>query len=258
MKQTYLKVIVLLALFALPLSIVQAQKLSQPLGEEKISATLVMVDYAAQLPGADLADRYGFNSSIGGGILKKTSNNWVWGVDGHYLFGKYLRIDSLAGNIANNQGIIFDTQGYAADLSFSQRGFHVTAKMGKIIAFNPKNLNSGLLVMGGLGFLQHKLHIQIKEDKVPPLEGEYKKGYDRLTSGPSLTEFIGYIHLDKRKLLNFYIGAEFTQAFTTNQRAYFYDTNVIPSGTRTDLLFGIRVGWILPLYGKTDGDYYIN
>src|SRR5690554_7147117 len=73
------------------------------------------------------------------------------------------------------------------------------------------------------GYLWHKLRIETQEDEVPQLEGEYLKGYDRLTIGVNTSQFLGYNYMADRGILNFYAGVYFQQGFTRNQRELFWD-----------------------------------
>jgi hypothetical protein len=110
--------------------------------------------------------------------------------------------------------------------------------------------------MGGAGILQHKIHIENRSKSVPQLTGKYKQGYDRLSNGPALSETIGYMHLDKNRRINFFAAFDITQAFTKNRRALNFDTQTSETGYRLDLLFALRMGWILPLYAHSDSRFY--
>lgn len=222
-----------------------------------VPAVLVTMDYGLILPAGDMAKRFGMSSKVGGNILRKTKNNLLFGVDGYFLFGNLIAEDSLAINLINSDGFITGTDGQPADVNFFLRGFLTTLKMGKIFQLGgTKNPGSGLFVLGGLGFMQHKIHIDEKKQAVPQLQGDYKHGYDRLTNGPALQQNIGYIHLDNNRRVNFWVAFEAVQAFTKNQRAYNFDTKTSETGIRTDLLFGIRLGWILPLYASSSDRYF--
>ena len=76
------------------------------------------------------------------------------------------------------------------------------------------NSNSGILLMGGAGILQHKIRYEIPDNNAPQLSSEHKKGYDRLSNGPSISQFIGYVHFGNNRTINFHIGAEFTGSRT--------------------------------------------
>ncbi len=71
--------------------------------DSSASGFLVEASYAAQLPGGDLAKRFGFNNNIGLSLFYKTSNDWLLGIQGAYLFGNVLResniLDSTNGNL---------------------------------------------------------------------------------------------------------------------------------------------------------------
>jgi hypothetical protein len=83
------------------------------------------------------------------------------------------------------------------------------------------------------------------------------KGYDRLTNGLSLNQFIGYYHLSNNRLINFYIGAQGTEGITQSRREWNLDTQTHDTAKRLDMLFGLRAGWILNLYQRAPNDYYI-
>ncbi|MGB3617324.1 MAG: hypothetical protein WBA12_04345, partial [Catalinimonas sp.] len=72
-------------------------------------------------------------------------------------------------------------------------------------------------------------------------------GYDRLTAGPALVEQIGYLYLDKRRFLNFFFALEFTQGFTRSQRSWNFGA-ADASGGRFDVLSGVKIGLIVPIY----------
>lgn len=243
--------------FCLPNLLAQPAVVKPDSIEQATAATLFTTDYAFVFPAADMSKRFGSFSMIGGSILRKTNRNLLWGLQGHFLFGNKLKEDSLAINLVNSDGYITGADGLPANVNFSMRGFLLTFKVGKIFALNPqKNPNSGLFILGGVGLLQHKIHIEDRSKAVPQLSGKYKQGYDRLSKGPALSQSIGFINLDRQRLLNFFIALEMTQAFTKNSRALNFDTQTLEDKTRIDLLFGLRLGWILPIYSHSDSRYY--
>jgi hypothetical protein len=112
-----------------------------------------------------------------------------------------------------------------------------------------------MLNIGG-GMLQHKILIDNEDRNVPSISGDYKKGYDRLSNGFALREFIGYQFLSNYRLINFYAGVEFIQAWTKCRRIVNFDTMQRDLTKRHDLLIGIRVGWLLPIYNRMPDEYY--
>ena len=88
--------------------------------------------------------------------------------------------------------------------------------------------------------------------------GQYKNAYDRLTRGFSITEYIGYQYLSTDGNLNFNIGFEFNQAFTSGVRSVDFTTNELSPNGRKDFLSGFKVTWLIPLYSSSKGEqiYY--
>jgi hypothetical protein len=114
-----------------------------------------------------------------------------------------------------------------------------------------------MISIGG-GYLQHKIKLYDAQQKIAAIKGDLVYGYDRLTSGFSLKQFVGYLFLSENRFVNFYAGIESYQAFTKSVRKFNYDTGLPDTDGRVDLLTGIRLGWILPLYKKKPNEYYTN
>jgi hypothetical protein len=214
--------------------------------------------YGFFMPGGDLKDRFGNNSTVGATILYKTSGNWIYGLDWNFIFGNDIKEDSILNKISTSQGFVINGNGYPALITLYERGFLTSVKFGKIIPFNRKNLNSGLVLLGSVGLLQHKIRIENNEGDTYQVKGDYKKGYDRLTNGLSVSEYIGYMFYGKKNLINFYGGFEFTQAWTQNRRSINFDTQRKDQTKRLDLLYGVKVGWMIPFYSRSPQKYYYN
>lgn len=219
---------------------------------------LFNISYAAQFPGGDLSDRFGNNYNVGIGLDFITDqSNWIFGLESGMIFGSDVKIDVLA-NMRTPQGFIIGNDRVYADIQLRERGFYIGGLVGKLISLSEVNPRSGIRITLSAGLLQHKIRIQDDPVRgVAQLAPEYKKGYDRLTNGLALNEFIGYQLLSANKRINFYIGAEFTQGFTQSRRDFNFDTRSRDEGQRLDLLFGIRAGWVLPFYiGKSASQIY--
>jgi hypothetical protein len=205
------------------------------------------MSYAAQLPGGDLAKRFGFNSNIGLGVLYKTSKNWFYGAQGSFIFGNILKESGILDSIATDDGNIIANDGNYPQITYFERGYDVQLTVGKLFPFKKPNPNSGILVMMSGGYLRHHIKIEIQGGEyTPQLTGDYLNGYDRLTAGPCATEFVGYLYMGNHRIANFFAGFEFTQGFTKSLR-FDFDLQSQNTSLRYDLLNGFRVGWILPL-----------
>ena len=217
----------------------------------------VTVGYGYSTPSGDLANRFGNNGSIEVGFHIKDKKNWYYGVQFNYLFGNKVHEPNLLSNLLTSRGEILDEQGQIATMFIQERGFNVFLQGGKLFPVIGSNKNSGLLITGGIGLLQHKIRIEHQEAKITQLEGDYLKGYDRLTNGLSIHQFVGYYHLSNNRLVNFYMGAQATEGITQSRREWNLDTQTQDNSKRLDMLFGLRAGWILNLYQRAPNDYYI-
>jgi hypothetical protein len=216
----------------------------------------ISIGYGLSTPGGDLKDRFGITSMLSGNFIYKTSKNFIFGISGGFLFGDKVKEEGLLDAISTENDQVIGLDGLYADVRLFERGYHFSATVGKIFSFKKPNPNSGILISGGPGFIQHKIRIEDIGHNVPQLEKDYLKGYDRLTNGIELTEFIGYIYFGNRQLINFFAGIECIQAFTENRRDYNFNQEV-KEKKRVDLLYGIKAGWVLPLYKKKPAAYYL-
>lgn len=218
----------------------------------------VSISYASQWPALDMDERFGRNNNIGIGFHIKSKKNWYYGIQGTFLFGNKVKEPGLLSNLAIDEGFVLDNQGQLSKIAVQQRGFSVTLEGGKIFDIIGPNRNSGLLVMGGVGLLQHKIRLEHQENEITQLDGDYIKGYDRLSNGLMVHQFVGYFHMSNNRLINFFIGAEAWQGFTKSRRDLNFDTKLRDDKNRTDILFGLRAGWVLHLYQRSADEYYFN
>ncbi len=226
--------------------------------EEGVMIPAISVYYAYEFPGGDLAKRFGANNKVGAAFSLKFKNNWIVFLDGGYMFGENLKEEaySILDPLKTEVGQITSKFGTPGNVMMSERGYSIILKAGKILPFLQTNKNSGPLVMGGLGFLQHKIRIDNENNDISILTDEYKKGYDYLTNGIAFNEFIGYQHYANNKMMNFYIGVEFTQAFTKNRRGYNYNTMQYDNASRIELLYSLKLGMIVPFIRRTPKPFY--
>lgn len=227
------------------------------LKDSVLSIPMVSARVSAHLPGADLAERFGASFAAGPGFTWKTDKNWVWEAGFDYLFGNQVKIkDSIFRLIQTSHKFIIDGNGTPADVSTQERGYFFYVRTGKLLPLRKPNPNSGLLLMAGGGFLIHKIAISVLENTAPQLKGDYKRGYDRLTAGPSLSQFVGYQYLSNNRKYNFFVGLEVQEAFTHSLRDYDFDRMAPDTQNRLDLLIGLKAGWILPIYGRAPKEFY--
>ncbi|HWY97827.1 MAG TPA: hypothetical protein VNY36_01970 [Bacteroidia bacterium] len=217
------------------------------------SGVLCEASYAAQLPGGDLAKEFGWNSNVQVGAYYKTKDNWIFGVQGAFIFGDVLRATGIFDSIATKDRNLIANDGSYPGISYFERGYNIQLSAGKLFTFKKPNPNSGILVTVNVGYIRH--HIRIQAPGTPQVDSLYQQGYDRLTAGICFTEFVGYQYLGNHRMVNFFAGFEFTQAFTKGLR-YDFDLMHMDSQNKHDLLSGFRIGWILPIYRQESTKFY--
>jgi hypothetical protein len=59
---------------------------------------------------------------------------------------------------------------------------------------------------------------------------------------------------------HFYGGIYAQQGLTKNRRDLFYDCpdEPVPSETRLDLQFGVKLGWVIPIYKRQPQEFYFD
>lgn len=205
-----------------------------------------------------MRDRFGANSNIGLNVLVKRPSNWFFGLEGSFLFGNNVNDEDLIQGLLNEDGTVTDPLGAPAQILFFERGWTSSFVFGKLLDRVGPNPNCGIMIKFGVGYMQHKIRIEHQENDVPQLEGDYLKGYDRLSGGPFIKQFLGYQHLSNNRLVNFFFGFEFIQGMTTELRTYNIDDKARTEGSRFDMITGLRAGWILPIYRRKPADLYFD
>lgn len=226
---------------------------------EPILMTQISVHGGFHLPAAMMAQKFSSSFLFGGGLHIKNRKNLIFGAEYSYFFNETVKnSEQYLQNMRTVDNMIIAEDGSPANILSGQRGFIIQGNIGKIFPIIGPNVNSGILVRIGVGYFQHKIHFEARRQEVPQIEGDIRKYYDQLTSGPTITQFIGYQHLSNSRLANFFIGLEGYQAFTQNRRDYNIDLNGPDKKQRLDMLFGARVGWMWLIYKRKPQDFYFN
>lgn len=230
---------------------------AQNLKDTVITIPFINLSYSPQLTGADFGKRFGLTNNVGLNVGIKTAKNWIFELEGNFLFGKKIKEDSILNFLKTDEGYIIDKYGIAVQVLMFQRGFTESVMVGKIFPVMGSNLNSGIVAKIGAGFMHHKIRIENQDDKVPALTKSNLVYVDRLTMGFSLKQYIGYQHFSNRKLINFNVGLEFTEGFTRGMRDFQFGYGAYKE-KRTEFLMGIRAGWVFPIYRKTPEEFYLD
>lgn len=230
---------------------------AQSVQDTNIRIFMISAHYSVHKPGANMADRFGMSNSVGADFTFKSVGGWLFGVDYSFIFGENIvNKDAYFLGIRNSKGYVIDGNGMFAEAFIYERGFNISGMVGKQFNVWNKNPNSGPFIQLSAGFLQHYARIENPYKAAPQINDNYAKLYDRLTNGFSTTQFIGYRFMGNKRLWNFYAGFEFIQGYTMGRRSYNADDMSSVNEKRLDLLSGFKVGWVIPIYGKTKKDFF--
>ncbi|MBC8045752.1 MAG: hypothetical protein H7Y00_03065 [Fimbriimonadaceae bacterium] len=224
------------------------------LKDSVVKVNIIQVDLGIGLPLGNMAETFGVHQTVGGGYQFKNNKNFLIGFNGSYIFGSHVK-DSSVNFLFTQGGSVIGTDGYLFSPILFEQGFDLKFQMGKITNILALNPNSGLAVLGGVGYLQHNILIYIDEAYVPQLNKEYRKGYDRLTNGIALNQYIGYYFFSNKNFVNFRAGFDITEAFTKNRR-YNFDTQSIDEESKFDMLVTFKATWNLCIFEKPQRKFY--
>ena len=105
--------------------------------------------------------------------------------------------------------------------------------------------------------MQHRIFIDTKNQYIPQLSNDYKKGYDQLTNGLSTQFIIDYMILEDKNRFKLFAGIDYTLGFTKNRRTYdFNNMNITDQSMRYDKLLGFHIGLIIPINRKNTEEFH--
>lgn len=222
------------------------------------SGMIIVVQANADVPVADMAKRFGASLRIGGSLLRKTKSNWLFGPKADFIFGNTINEPGLLRNIdPDGTRSALDQNGVRASFTLFERGYTIGIQGGRI--FNnvlSKSPDNGLLILTTIGFIQHKILIYQRENKIPQVRGDYRKGYDRLTNGVFIEQFVGYNYFSKSGFINFSAGFNVLAGFTQGRRDFLFDTQQPGTGQRLDMLLGVRANWYVPIFRRKSEELF--
>ena len=216
---------------------------------------LPRLSYGVDFPFSDFKTRFGTHFDLAFDLGYLTKNNLYFEAGYGFLFGNGVKEDILS-NLRTIEGGIIGRDMQFADVQLRMRGAQFNFQAGYLFAFGKNKNRTGILATAGGGVLRHKVRIQDENQVINQILDPYQKGYDRLTEGFCLHQSIGYFHLSADRMLNFYVGLDFMQGFTSNVRGYNYNQQRADTDQRTDISMGGKVGWIIPIYLSRSTRYY--
>lgn len=204
----------------------------------------------------ELSMRFGAGGVFGAGAHVKFRSNWYTGVNANFAFGLTLKEPGVLSNLLTPAGQLIDNEGQVALLTLSGRSGLFTVDGGRLFPMRGRNPNTGVLLMVGVGSVHHRVHFENTENRITQLEQPYLSGYDRLTWGVAVREFVGYWHMSDNGLVNWFGGVEWWQGQTWPQRPMNFDTQQVEVGPRRDAFVSVQAGWIFHIYKRSTPEHW--
>ena len=93
--------------------------------DSSLNCAMFKFSYAYQMPGADLAKRFGYNSNIGFDFSIKTKSKYIFGASGSILFGNQIKENGILDSLRNSSVFIINQNGIPSVVRLFERGFTV-------------------------------------------------------------------------------------------------------------------------------------
>lgn len=226
--------------------------------DSSLSIWMVRMYGTYQKPGGNLANRFGNSAGIGIEVVRQINSKWQFSLNGGFILGRDLKEDSILKYVTTSTGDLITESGIFANYNLLERGWYSYASVGRLFRLSRgATPNCGITTDFGVGFMQHKIKLEASRSSVPYIQGDYQYGYDRLTNGFALRQSIGYQFMGINRLTNFHVSLEIQEGFTQNRRPINFDTMMKDNTKRIDLLIGARFAWTLPIYRRSEKDYYL-
>ena len=215
-----------------------------------------LIDYSYQFPIGILSEKFGNNSNIGINLINKTEDNLFYGFKAGYIFGGKIQDSTIFNDISTENGFVIDGNGTYANIILLQEGFSSNLYAGYAFCFDESN-PTGIYLSTGIGFLQHRIRIDTKNQYIPHLNNDYKQGYDQLANGFNTNFSIDYIYYKQNNRLKIFTRVDYSLAFTKDRRAYNFTTQSSNEDKiRYDQLLGIHLGIIIPINRKNEEEFH--
>ena len=213
-------------------------------------------NYNYQMSIGSSTSPFGNNSAVGSSYFFELDKNIIFGVEANYLFGTDMNDSTIFENISTSNGGIIGSDGYYANINLMQRGLDSYLFTG--YAIHPSKSNSsGFYILQGFGYIEKKIFIDTKNQNVPQLDENMKKGYDQFSNGFSTKTSIDYKYYHNKGRFQMSIGVNYTMTYIKNQREYDFANNKYYSSKRTwEKLLGLKTEIIIPINRKNENQFH--
>jgi hypothetical protein len=209
------------------------------------SFLLLRVGGGFYLTGADLAKGFPQFASMPAGLYYKSGSNITVGINHTPFWGNRVNYSNLFGDMLGPSGEVIDQNGFPTVIRYYMRGSATNLTVGKLLG--GKGGKSGQFELAlGAGFMQHFVKMRFDVGRTPQLEGDYAKGYDRLTNGLQLVQHFRWHYLNP-ETISVFAGLDVAQGFTQNRRGWNFADGGPDNSKHFDFYSGLSAGIIIPL-----------
>jgi hypothetical protein len=210
----------------------------------------IHLGYGAQWPiASDLTKRYGQHGILSLG-MHYIHKNWETGPWCYFLFGSRVKEDVLS-SLRSADGELIGSDHQLAVVDLKMRGTLIGWSIGRTFRLNRESM---ILIHVQPGWLTHWIKFQNPGSTFEPIQGDYRYGYDRLSSGLAWTEGITYRYQSSNHLINFEIAALITESKSLLQRNIQFGSPGIQKNI-SSILIGLQGRWLIPVFPKKNADH---
>jgi hypothetical protein len=224
--------------------------------EECIRAPHISLNLGGTVPQGEWSESFGAFGNVGGLVGFKGANNHYVALKALSWWGANVDIPGLLSDLTTPEGQIIDNEGDVARIRITGQGAQFGACFGHVFTTMRSNPNSGWLVRVGTGSIHHRVDFEYTENVIGPLEGDRRKGYDRLRWGAYTDGFVGYWHMSNDQRINLFAGLVAGASRTKAIRSVNYDTLEPNEPVQTDAWWGLEFGWVFQLYKREAKEYW--
>ncbi len=229
---------------------------AQSFRKDKLTVPTLTANVGFCYPMGDLKERYHIFGQAGSSFMMKFKSNILLAAEGMILFGEGYKGEDPLRLILNSNGTLTNQFGKPAEFARGMRGMQLTAKAGYIFSKFAHNPNSGITFTAGAGFFQSKYWIDQRGNNIPQIMGDYVKGYDKMSNGFALTQFVGYTYFHNKNFWNAFIGVEFTEAWTQNRRDWDFTLMRKDNQSYNEFMMTLKAGWIISFIRREAEEIY--
>jgi hypothetical protein len=198
---------------------------------------------------SDISKRYGQHGTLSLGI-NVIKHQWETGPSISVLFGTHVREDVLA-PLRSADGELIGSDHQLAEVDLSMRGMMI----GWSILRKMKISDQSYFIIGLQPvWLSHWIRFQNPGDSFEPIQGDYRYGYDRLSSGLALEESLSYRFQSNNRLLHFEVVLTAMQGKSHLRRNLQLD-NPLVEKTSASSFIGLQARWLIPIFPAKQAEH---